>query len=766
MFRFALAFLAGNLWLQCQPVLSLVYLLPLWLTFLSLRAATCFRSWLPYSILTAALVGFVYAFVSAQVRLEQDLVTTFEGHDLRVFGYISDIPVHESYGQRFMFNIEHSEVPLPKTIELTWYDDAPQLSAAQRWQFNVRLKRRHGFANPGGADYESQLFRRGIGATGYISTKGEGRQYGNVRGLWVLKLRQRLVDKITATIPHASMQGVIRGLSVGDQQAISAEAWQVFARTGISHLMAISGFHVGMVAVIGAWLGAGLIYIPIAQRLRLTRQDLKALFGLSAALGYSLLAGMSIPTQRTLIMLAVYYGAGYLRREVNVWNSYGLALLLVLIVDPFAPLSVGMWLSFGAVAAILINQQGRISPASGWRGFLSIQGIVSLGLVPLLVCSFGALSLISPLVNLFAIPLFTAVIVPLVLLACAVLVINEAWGGACLEWISQGLSWVYVFLEKAAHLPWASLYLPSAPLLLVILMMLGTCIAVTPWPWSWRWLGVLFCMPALFWRVDVPDIGDYELTVLDVGQGLAVLIRTYDHVLLYDTGPAFQGGGDAARLTVLPYLRAIGVDKLDMVLLSHGDADHVGGMQSILAEMNVAAVLAGPSVKSAVNMRQCRQGDRWIWEGVEFLILHPEAITQEESDNNLSCVLQVSNAGGKALLLGDVEQAAERGMVERGLISATEIIVAAHHGSRSSSTPELVNATSVIGRRQWVIFSAGYRNRWGFPKAEVLGRWQEAGAIPLETSRAGAVSLLVSPKNTPVEPILWRDSHQRYWHLR
>lgn len=765
MFRFALAFLAGNLWLQCQPVLSLVCLVPLCLAFICLRAVVYFRSWLPYSILTAALVGFIYAFVSAQVRLGQDLVTAFEGQDRSVTGYVSDIPVRETYGQRFMFNIEHSEVPLPKTIELSWYDDAPELSAAQRWQFNVRLKRRHGFANPGGADYEVQLFRRGIGATGYISTKGESRLLGNAEGLWILKLRQRLVDKITSAIPQARMQGVIRGLSVGDQQAIGAEAWQVFARTGISHLMAISGFHVGMVAVIGAWLGACLIYIPIAQRLRLTRQDLKAFFGLSTALGYSLLAGMSIPTQRTLIMLAVYYGAGYLRREVNVWNSYGLALLLVLIFDPFAPLSVGMWLSFGAVAAILINQQGRIAPASGWRGFLSIQGIVTLGLVPLLLCSFGALSLISPLVNLLAIPLFTAVIVPLLLLACAVLMFHEGWGGVCLQWISEGLSWVYVFLEKAAHLPWASLYLPSAPLPLVIVMIVGACVAVTPWPWSWRAIGVVLFMPALFWRINFPDLGDYELTVFDVGQGLAVLIRTHDHVLLYDTGPSFQGGGDAARLAVLPYLRSIGVSRLDMLLLSHGDADHVGGVQSILAEMNVSTVLAGPSVKSTVKVRQCQQGDRWIWEGVEFLILHPEAATQEDSDNNLSCVLQVSNAAGKALLLGDVEQTAELAMVEHGLISATEIIVAAHHGSRSSSTAELVNATRVNGRQQWVIFSAGYRNRWGFPKAEVVNRWQEAGATPFETSRTGAVGLLLSSKNTPVKPILWRDAHQRYWHL-
>jgi competence protein ComEC len=375
MFQFALAFLAGNLWLQCQSIISLVYLTPLCLAYLCLRAVRCLRAWLPYSTLVAAIAGFMCAFVTAQVCLQEDLSPAFEGQELIVSGYVNDIPMRESYGQRFMFNIESSEVPLPKTIELTWYEESPRLSAGQRWQLHIKLKRRHGFANPGASDYEAQLFRRGIGATGYVTTKGDQRLLVQVDGLWVLKLRQRLVNQIAAAIPQSSMQGVIRGLSVGDQQAISDQAWQVFARTGTSHLMAISGFHVGMVAVITAWLGSWLIYFPQAQRFRITAQDLKAVFGMAGAIGYSLLAGMSVPTQRTLIMLAVYYGASYFRREVNVWHSYGLALVLVLIVDPLAALSVGAWLSFGAVAAILINQQGRLVPASGFKGFLSIQGL-------------------------------------------------------------------------------------------------------------------------------------------------------------------------------------------------------------------------------------------------------------------------------------------------------------------------------------------------------------------------------------------------------
>ncbi|MGD9842179.1 MAG: DNA internalization-related competence protein ComEC/Rec2 [Steroidobacteraceae bacterium] len=766
MLQFSLAFLCGDLWLQWQPALTAYYLVSpccvvavLWLIPWSRKRVTS-------PVIVAWLLGFCWAALHAQVQLRQQLAPSLEGQDLLVSGYVADIPEQEAYGQRFMFVVEHSDVAVPQKIELTWYQATPIIHAAERWQLLVRMKRPHGFANLGGYDYEAQLFRQGIGATGYIRNSPDNERLGVDNGQRVLQARAWLTQAIATAIPGAAMQGVVRGLAVGDQQAVSDAAWQVFARTGTSHLMAISGFHIGMVAAVFAWLGTGLVRLPMAQRYRITAPDLQALFGMSAALGYSLLAGMSVPTQRTLIMLAVYFGARLLRREVHVWHSFGLALLLVLILDPFAPLAAGAWLSFGAVAVILLNQHGRVGGSSWWRGFLSIQGVVSVGLVPLLLSSFGNLSLLSPLINLFAIPVFTGLLVPMVLLSCALLVVDVEMGTQCLQWVAWLLEQVYAALHWAAQLPWATWYAPTAPWWAMGLLVLGTVMMVLPWIWPWRLIGALSCLPALAWQPATPALGGFELTVLDVGQGLAVVVRTRHHVLLYDTGPSFQSGHDTGELVVLPYLRAQGVHKLDLLMLSHGDADHVGGLQSVLAGMQVAAISGGPSVKQQAAMKPCQRGQQWHWDGVQFDVLHPQAGTSEISDNNLSCVLRVSTVVGSALLLGDIEKAVEYDLVTAGFIRPTDIVVAAHHGSRSSSTTELVAATQISQRTQWVIFSAGYRNRWGFPKEDVVARWRDSGAMPLSTSAAGAVTLSVARNNGVVVPSLWRERHRRYWQTQ
>lgn len=762
MLWFALAFLAGNVWVQLLPALTLSHLLiPAGGAALLLALPIC-RRWLTTPAIVAFLLGLVWTAIHARAQLQHDLSPSLEGQDLVVTGHVDSIPELESYGVRFAFVIDTAAVALPPRIEVTWYDPPSIVHARERWQLQVRLKRRHGFANPGGFDYEAALFRQGIGATGYVRKSDANRLLGAVQGDYVLKARATLTDAIAAAIPQAAMQGVIRGLAVGDQQAIGSDAWRVFARTGTSHLMAISGFHIGMVAWLFAWLGSQLVRLPAAQRWRWSAPDLRAVFGMSAALGYSLLAGMSVPTQRTLLMLAVYFGAGLVRREINVWHSFGLALLLVLLVDPFAPLAMGAWLSFGAVAVILLNQVGRAARISGWRGFLSIQIVVSIGLVPLLLSSFGSLSLVSPLVNLLAIPLFTVVIVPLVLLGCALLLVQPVLGSWWLQWLARGLDYVFAALHWAADLPWANWYAPQADAWAMALLVLGTAMMVLPWLWPLRVSGLLCCLPALCWQPTALPEGSFTLATLDVGQGLAVVVQTRSHALLYDAGPKFQSGRDTGELVVLPYLRAKGIRALDVLMISHGDDDHAGGMQSVLAGMPVRQFLPGPSVTAPLSQPRCQRGQRWQWDGVVFTVLHPGIENQidNNSDNNQSCVLQITAPGGSALLLGDIEKRIERQLNAAGLIGRTTVVEAAHHGSRSSSTPELIDAT----RPEWVVFSAGYRNRWDFPRAEVLADWQSAGARTVSTIDSGAVTLMLSP-DRPLVAQRYREQRRRYWHI-
>jgi competence protein ComEC len=761
MLRFALAFLVGDIWVQSLPVLDLPHLLVPVVTAALLLALPLNRRCFSMPVIVAFLLGFVWTTINARAHLQHDLNPSLEGQDVVVTGHVASIPQLESYGVRFAFVVEHAAVGLPPRIELSWYEPAGVVHAGERWQLQVRLKRRRGFANPGGFDYEAALFREGIGATGYVRESRINRRLGRVRDDYVLKARAALTEAIAAAIPEAPMQGVVRGLAVGDQQAIGSAAWQVFARTGTSHLMAISGFHIGMVAWLFAWLGSRLVLLPAAQRRRWTAPDLRAIFGMSAALGYSLLAGMSVPTQRTLLMLAVYFGAGLLRREINVWQGFGLALLLVLLVDPFAPMAAGAWLSFGAVAVILLNQVGRARRASGWRGFLSMQLVVSVGMVPLLLGSFGSLSLVSPLVNLLAIPVFTAVLVPLVLIGCVLLVMHPALGGWWLQWVARALDYVFAGLQWAAGLPWANWYAPQADVWAMGLLVLGTIMMVLPWLWPLRVSGLCCCLPALCWQPAVLPEGGFTLTTLDVGQGLAVVVQTRTHALLYDTGPKFQSGRDTGELVVLPYLHAQGIRQLDVLMISHGDDDHAGGMHSVLTGLPVKQLLPGPSVAVAVQRANCQRGQHWQWDGVTFSVLHPGPGSEYNSDNNQSCVLRISAPGGSALLLGDVEKRIERELNDAGLIARTTVVEAAHHGSRSSSTEALINST----RPEWVVFSVGYRNRWGFPRPEVLADWRASGAQTESTVDAGAITLALLP-DRPVIVQRYREQRRRYWHTQ
>lgn len=759
MLQFALAFLGGDIWVQLLPGLNIHSLaVPVGMA-LALYSVPYSRRRCTAPVIVAFLLGVVWTALQARAQLQQDLEPALEGQDLVITGYIASIPETESYGVRFTFCVdEMAQSRLPRRIELTWYQPAAVTQAADRWQLQVRLRRRHGFANPGGYDYEAQLFRQGIGATGYIRASALNQHLGRHAGAAVLRVRAAVSTAIARAIPHAPMQGVVRGLVVGDQQAISNSAWSVFARTGTSHLMAISGFHIGMVAWLSAWLGARLIYWPHAQRWRWTAPDLRALFGMSAALGYSLLAGMSVPTQRTLIMLAVYFGTGLLRREVSIWHSYGLALLLVLLIDPFAPLAVGAWLSFGAVAVILLNQVGRIGHGPMWREFLNIQAVVSIGLMPVLLSSFGGLSLISPWVNLLAIPLFTAVLVPLALLGSVLLMLHAGMGAIWLAALARVMDGVFAGLQWAAELPGASWYAPQAATWALVLLCIGTLMLVLPWAWPLRLSGALWCLPALCWPVPTPPSGGFEITTLDVGQGLAVVVRTHRHTLLYDAGPRFQSGRDTGEMVVLPYLHAMGIHRLDRVVASHGDDDHVGGLRSVLAGLPAEQVLLGPSVPALPMAQVCRRGQSWQWDEVRFEVLHPGPEHAALSDNNQSCVVAIRARAGSALLLGDIEARIERELVLSERVPASDVVVAAHHGSRSSSTAALVAAAQA----RWVVFSAGYRNRWGFPKEDIVARWQAAGAQPLVTLDAGAVRIGLAPGQLP-EIKGYRPQHRRYW---
>lgn len=715
--------------------------------------------------LLAAALGVVWAWGHAAHRLADDLRPALEGRDLTVRGFIASLP-DSSVDPQFVFDVVDAAAGVPVRLRLTWYRAPSTPRPGEQWQLTVRLKRRNGFANPGGFDYEGHLFREGIGAVGYVRDgDGNRRLQAFTYRYAIAQARGWIGSRIALAVGDHPMLGVLQGLAIGDTSAMKAEQWRVFAATGTTHLMAISGLHIGMVAVLAAWAGGCIVRWRRAQPLGLTAMHGQVLAGLAAAVIYSVLAGLSVPTQRTLVMLCIYFGLRWFRRTLAIGRSLSLALLVILLLDPFATLAVGAWLSFVAVLVILIATSGRLVREGMIASFSRVQWAVTIGLIPVLLMSFGNLSLVAPVANVLAIPAFTLLIVPSVLVGTLAAMIHPSLGGSLLELPVLLLDAGWPVLEWLAQQPLAVWHAPQPSLPIFIALVAGVLLLTLPAIWPLRVTGALLCLPMMFYRAPTPAPGTFELTVLDVGQGLAAVVRTHSRTLVYDTGPSYPSGRSAAELAVLPFLRYRDVRSIDMLMVSHGDQDHSGGLSELLAGLPVRAVSTGPSVAGAPSSsKRCERGQRWQWDGVSFTVLHPEGHSGEqtfpESGNDSSCVLLIQGHEASALLTGDIEVDAERALLEQGLPRVT-VVVAPHHGSETSSSSLFVAAV----RPDVTIFSTGYRNRWNFPRPAVLERWRSGGARCYDTSASGAITVVFEPRldATKVQVREQRHTQRRYW---
>lgn len=745
--RIGLGFLAGHCGVHMLPMLPSVPFA--FLLFIVFALAMRLRAFL----VVATVVGFAFAWGHAQVRLADDLAPELEGQDSLVQGFVASLPESNAGDVRFVLHTIDARAGIPSKVLLTWYR-APLLPAVgEQWQFVVRLKRRNGFSNPGGFDYEGHLFAEGIGATGYIKEDTRNQRLSKAEGYSVDRVRAWIAMRMQTAVPDTHMLGVLQGLAIGDTRQMTTEQWEVFAKTGTIHLMAISGLHITMLAALAAWLGGCVVRLPAAQARGWSVVEGQVIAGGFAALGYALLAGLSLPTQRTLVMLALFFLSRWYRRNLPIGHALGLAIIALLIVDPFAPLSVGAWLSFGAVAVIVVSMSGRLTRENAVRSFTRVQLALSIGLVPVLLGAFGSLSIISPFANAIAVPLFTGIVVPFVLVGALGSAVHPTLGALPLQLATWILEALWSALDLLARLPLAMVHFPEPSLIAFAALLLGAGLFVLPGWWPTRLLGILLCVVPLIARVPGPPVGEFRLSVLDVGQGLAVVVRTHSHVVLFDTGPAFQSGRDAADFAVLPYLRGKGVRNLDALIVSHADMDHRGGLETVMEALSVKHLYVGPSMKS-LGAPICERGQRWRWDQVTFEFLHP-ARDFIDSDNETSCVLRVESRFGAALLTGDIEVRGEQALIANGLKPA-KIVVVPHHGSRTSSSEAFVRASGA----QLAIFSAGYRNRWGMPKPQVVERWREDGARVLSTSHSGAIEINVGAS---VELSEHRKQGRRFW---
>jgi len=757
----ALAFAAGAAALQLQaelPAMAWVGLLPVCV------AAIWFRP--RFAAVPAFVIGFLWAAAMAHVRMADWLAPELEGRDLEVVGVVSSLPAIGERAVRFEFEVESAAGVgrLPKKLLLAWHrspwaEEGAALAAqtvhpGERWLFTVRLRRPHGHVNPYGFDYEAWLLERGVGATGYVRLKGEQRRLGSRNSFFdrVEKARESVRDRFHAQLGATPAAGILAALAVGDQRAISAEEWRLFNRTGVTHLMSISGLHVTLVSGLAAWLVAfGWRRVPEAT-LRLPARKAAAAAAIAAALGYTLLAGFAVPAQRTFYMVSVVALALWCGRIASPFRTLALALAVVVAADPWAPLAPGLWLSFGAVALIFyVASQG--SRLAQWG---RMQWAITIGLAPAALLLFGQVSVAGPLANAVAIPVISVVVTPLAL-AAVVLPIEMLLQTAA--WLVE---WLLRFLEWCAALPGALWQQHVPPVWAALLAIAGATWMLAPRGVPWRAGGLALMAPAFSLAPPSPAAGEAWITALDVGQGLAVLVRTASRALLYDAGPAFGPEADSGGRIVAPLLRGAGIHSLDMLVVSHEDIDHLGGALTVLETVEVQALASslprGHSLNSLVAApRRCTAGSRWQWDGVHFEFLHPQPGWESARRNNQSCVLRVAAGGASMLLTGDIERAAEDLLRKEPASLRSDILLVPHHGSRTSSSEEFISAVAP----RWAVVPAGYRNRFGHPARDVLERYERARVRVLRTDLDGAVTVLL--KKELLEVSAERTRAPRYW---
>jgi competence protein ComEC len=735
-----LALIAGLLLLRWLPELPSSG----WLVVMALSGAALLP-WRTYP-LGLFLLGVVWACVSAQAALDDRLNPKLDGQTLWLEGTVVGLP--EVSQEVVRFELEHAasrRAALPQRMRLSWYA-GPQLRGGETWRLAVRLKRPRGLVNPQSFDYEAWLLGQRIGATGTVKS-GHLLATGNGTSAWRDKLRQRLL-----AAPAAGRTGALSALVLGDGSGLSSADWRMFQHTGTVHLMVISGQHVGLLAALLYGVIAGLVrlgwwpqgwpWLPTA-----------CVVSFAGALGYGLLAGFDVPVQRACVMVALVLLWRWRYRHLGLILPFLLSLLAVLLWEPLVSLQPGFWLSFGAVMLLMLIFSGRLGVLPWWLCVWRAQWAMALGLMPMLVALGLPVSVSSPLANLIAGPVVGFVAVPLGLLGLLLLPVPLLGSG--LLWLAgSSLNLLFAFLEAVALLIPA--WIPSAlPLWGWASIALGVLVMLMPAALPMRSLGILLLLPLLYCKLPRPVPGEAEVWVLDVGQGLSVLVRTQTHDLLYDAGPRF-GEFDTGERIVVPSLRALDVRKLNLLLISHADSDHSGGAVAVTQGLEVERVISGEPDKLSrfLAAKACVKDQQWQWDGVRFRLWQWQ---DARNGNQASCVLFIEAKGERLWLTGDIDRAAEEALLKNDWVQAAQWLLAPHHGSRTSSSQPLLERLTPHA----ALNSRGAYNAFGHPHAEVVKRYESVGARLYDTAQQGAIQIklgkFVQPEPARKQLRFWRE---------
>lgn len=726
----------GLMALRYLPVLPPVWC---WVLLFGLGLGLLFFRTYPLGL---CLLGLVWACVQGQSALDDRLSDALDGRTLWIEGQVTGLPQRTASYVAFEIGSPVSRrADLPRTIRVSW-QDGPPVNSGERWRLAVKLKKPRGLLNPQGFDYEAWLLSKRIGATGTVK---DGQRLAAASYAWRDGLRQRLLS-----VDAHGRAPWLAALVMGDGSGLEREDWTLLQTTGTVHLLVISGQHIG--------LFAGLLYglIALLARYGLWPRGWPWLpwacgVAFVGAVSYGLLAGFEVPVQRACVMLGLVLLWRLRFRHLGVWLPFLLALNAVLLVEPLASLMPGFWLSFAAVAVLIFTFSGRLGAWRLWSAWTRPHGLIALGLFPVMWALALPVSVTGPLANLVAVPWISLLVLPSALLGTFLLPVP--WLAEGLLWVSGGLLDVLIrgLTWLAGTFP--SWLPPNVPVEIWALAAAGTMMLLLPAGVTLRPLGwPLLALAMLAPREQVPH-GQVEVWQIDVGQGLAMLLRTRHHTVLYDAGPKFRDLDQGERV-VVPFLRSQGIGQLDLMLISHADADHAGGALAVQRALNVNQVISGdvPGLPAQLQARPCAAGRGWEWDGVRFSLWQ---WADASNGNQKSCVLLVQAGDERLLLTGDIDVQAERAFLRSPLAIPVQWLQAPHHGSRTSSSRVFLNTLSA----QNVLISRGAGNSFGHPHPQVLARYRALGMTVLDSAEQGAVRFWLGAKGAATG----ERQQRRFW---
>jgi competence protein ComEC len=751
----------------CTGIVSVQWLIALPSIFhLIIGAIAALLAYRWASGLSFLILGFVWAAAYSSLIHNNQLPNGLESKEILIRGQVIDLPAQDVRSIKFLFKVDEVITPIgqlafPNKLRLSWYDRSKQVRSGEKWQFLVKLKRPHGLSNPHGFDYEKWIFQHNIGATGYVRKADDNKRLTDAPWWSVGRWRESLKDYLDIALAGNQHIGVIKALVLGDRSDISVDQWDVFRKTGTSHLIAISGLHIGLISAL-----VFAVFRWFGLRISCLRGDvtrLAILASLLSAILYAALAGFSVPTQRALIMVSVVLGGIFWQRYYRPFHVISVALVAVLIIDPLAPMSAGFWLSFGAVGVILYAGTGRIKKPTFVTQLLQVQSWVFIGLVPLVLYFFQQVSLLAPLANVIAVPFVSFAVVPLLLIALLLSLFHNGLGLMAFNLVAYLVDVLWVFLDVISKTSFSSMSLSPVSLIECLIAMVGVTLLLMPKGLFPKPVACLLFLPLLSpTQSNELAKGEFKLVLLDVGQGLSAVIHTADNVLIFDAGAKYSEKSDLASTVILPYLNGEGIKKLERLIISHGDNDHAGGAKTLLKNIPVNSLMTSvPELFRGHKPVSCKEGISWRLDGVNFEFLAPDRNDLFEG-NNASCVLKISSVNGSVLLPGDIEKNTERSLVQykREKLKA-DVLIAPHHGSKTSSTIEFLEAINP----RYVLYPVGYKNRFGFPNKMIIDRYKKERIRGFDTATDGALTVrFYDGLDIRVES--FRSESSKFWNWR